>query len=118
VEGTALLQGQLGAPGPLRHEPRLKDMGDPEVFRPDRFREWDGSPFGFIPQGGGDHYADHRCAGEWITIELVKGAVRVLTGSMRYEVPEQDLSIDLSRMPAVPRSRFVISGVRPTSRGS
>jgi fatty-acid peroxygenase len=37
---------------------------------------------------------------------------------MRYEVPEQDLSIDLSRMPAVPRSRFVISGVRPTSRGS
>ena len=92
--------------------------GDPEVFRPDRFRQWDGSPFGFIPQGGGDHYADHRCAGEWITIELVKGAVRVLTGSMRYEVPEQDLSIDLSRMPAVPRSRFVISGVRPTARGS
>lgn len=92
------------------HDPRVWE--DPETFRPERFRRWDENAFNFIPQGGGDHYQDHRCAGEWITIELVKRAVRLLTGSMHYEVPEQDLGIDLSRMPAIPESRFVISDVR------
>ncbi len=89
-----------------------RTWGDPEAFRPERFRGWDGGAFSFVPQGGGDHYRDHRCAGEWITIELMKRAARLLTGSMSYEVPEQDLSIDLSRMPAIPRSRFVIGDVR------
>ncbi len=42
----------------------------------------------------------------------MKRAVRLLIGSMHYEVPEQDLRIDLSRMPAIPESRFVISAVR------
>src|SRR3546814_10555834 len=44
----------------------------PEEFRPERFRRWDGSPFNFIPQGGGSHDLNHRCPGEWITIELMK----------------------------------------------
>lgn len=83
----------------------------PNEFRPERFRQWDGSPFNFIPQGGGDHYVHHRCAGEWITIDLMKAALVFLTKHMKYEVPEQDLRIDYSRMPALPRSRFVISNV-------
>ena len=41
----------------------------------------------------------------------MKRAVSLLINTMRYEVPEQDLSIDYSRMPAVPRSRFVIRHV-------
>ncbi len=82
------------------------------MFRPERFRRWGGSAFNFIPQGGGDHYNNHRCAGEWITIELMERAVHLLTESMHYEVPEQDLRIDLSRMPAIPESRFVIGDVR------
>lgn len=61
--------------------------------------------------GGGDHETGHRCAGEWLTIELTKRAVRLLTGAMTYEVPPQDLRIDLSRMPAIPRSRFVVRRV-------
>jgi fatty-acid peroxygenase len=31
---------------------------------------------------------------------------------MRYTVPEQDLHIDLARMPALPRSRFAMTDVR------
>ncbi len=86
----------------------------PEVFRPERFRQWDQSPFNFIPQGGGDYYTNHRCAGEWLTIDLTKVAVRFLTQSMAYDVPDQDLTISMSRMPAIPQSRFVISNVRRT----
>ncbi|WP_207461507.1 cytochrome P450 [Azospirillum sp. SYSU D00513] len=92
------------------HDPRLWE--EPETFRPDRFRAWNGSPFNFIPQGAGDVAKDHRCPGERLTIELVKEAVALLTGAMRYEVPEQDLTIDLSRVPAIPKSRFVIRNVR------
>jgi fatty-acid peroxygenase len=68
-------------------------------------------PFSFIPHGGGDYYEDHRCAGEWITIELMKTSVRLLTKGMRYDVPSQDLRIVMSRRPALPASRFVINNV-------
>lgn len=85
---------------------------EPERFWPERFRHWNGSAFNLVPQGGGDHDTGHRCAGEWITIELVRSAVRLLTTALHYEVPEQDLGIDLGRIPALPASRFVIQHVR------
>ncbi|MBX9630152.1 MAG: cytochrome P450 [Burkholderiales bacterium] len=84
----------------------------PEDFEPERFRRSDESPFDFIPQGGGDHHVDHRCPGEWIAIELMKQAADFLTRRMSYDVPEQDLRIEWSRLPALPHSRFVISNVR------
>jgi fatty-acid peroxygenase len=83
----------------------------PEEFRPERFRQRDGSPFDFVPQGGGDHFAGHRCAGEWVTIELMKVATDFLARRIRCEVPEQDLQIDASRLPALPRSRFVLRNI-------
>jgi fatty-acid peroxygenase len=92
------------------HDPRIWD--EPQTFRPDRFRHWNGSPFSLIPQGAGEFDHGHRCAGEWITIALMKTAVRMLTTGMSYEVPEQDLGISLSRMPAQPKSRFLIRNVR------
>lgn len=92
------------------HDGRVWDQ--PDEFRPERFRHWNGSPFNFIPQGGGDHYQGHRCAGEWITIELMKVALRFLTTAITYDVPEQDLRIKLWRIPTIPRSRFVIRTVR------
>ena len=91
------------------HDARI--WGDPERFRADRFRDWDRSAFSLIPQGGGDIMAGHRCAGEWATIEIMKRVVRLLTTTMCYDVPAQDLRIDLSRIPAQPNSRFVITGV-------
>jgi fatty-acid peroxygenase len=85
---------------------------DPETFRPERFRQWDECPYSFVPQGGGDHYANHRCAGEWITIALMKAAVDVLVRRLRYDVPDQDLRVDYARLPALPKSRFVIRNVQ------
>jgi fatty-acid peroxygenase len=94
-------------------DPRLWEQ--PDEFRPDRFLGRRPSAFDLIPQGGGDHYQGHRCPGEWPTIRLLKGAALFLAGSMSYRVPEQDLQVSLRRMPAVPRSRFVITGVRAVS---
>lgn len=73
-------------------------------------------PFQFRPSGGGSHHADHRCPGEWIALELMKLATDFFTRRMTYEVPEQDLSIDWSRLPALPRSRFVIRNIRENQR--
>lgn len=95
------------------HDARAWD--DPEAFRPERFRDWDENPFTLIPQGGGDHWLNHRCPGEWITIALMKAAAHFLTAGITYDVPEQDLRMDLTGLPALPRDRFVLRNVRVVS---
>ncbi|WP_261664293.1 cytochrome P450 [Deinococcus sp. Marseille-Q6407] len=86
--------------------------GDPDTFRPARFATWDGSPFNFVPQGGGDHWLGHRCAGEWLTIDLMVQAAQFLTRELTYRVPPQNLAVKYSRMPAQPQSGFVTADVR------
>ncbi|MCC9137420.1 cytochrome P450 [Pontibacter silvestris] len=108
-KGTMVLLDVYGT----LHDERLWER--PNAFSPERFRDWDGSPFDFIPQGGGDYMTGHRCAGEWITIEAMKVAVNYLTKAMEYRVPNQDLDMSLSRMPTIPVSRFIISQVRATA---
>lgn len=104
-QGTKVLLDLYGT----NHDPQL--WSDPEDFNPERFREWDGGKFNLIPQGGGDFYINHRCPGEWITIELMKVMLNLLTQSLQYDVPEQDLEISLSTMPTAPKSGFIISSV-------
>ena len=88
------------------HDQRIwKDAGS---FRPERFNDWNGSAYNFIPQGGGGHHENHRCAGEWITIQLTQKALNLLINRMQYTVPPQDLSIRLNRIPAIPESKFKI----------
>jgi fatty-acid peroxygenase len=80
----------------------------PDEFRPERFIGRDIGAWEFVSQGGGPYLETHRCPGEWITIALMKQAVRFLVREVDYEVPDQDLNVDLARIPAIPASGLAI----------
>ncbi|UNT53633.1 cytochrome P450 [Lysinibacillus capsici] len=105
-EGTLTLLDLYGT----NHEPEV--WGNPEVFSPERFADWNGSPFSFIPQGGGDYFMGHRCAGEWVTIEVMKVSLDYLAKRMEYAVPNQDLSYSMVSMPSIPRSKIILKNVK------
>ncbi len=92
------------------HDARIWNR--PDDFDPERFRNWEGNPFTLIPQGGGDHYQNHRCPGEWIAIEQMKVAVDVFVNRCQYDVPDQNLDINMKRLPAIPHSHFIAQNVR------
>lgn len=91
------------------HDPEL--WKQPNLFIPDRFKEWEGSPFDFIPQGGGDYIMGHRCAGEWVTIRVMKECLHYLVNKVNYRIPEQDLSFSMVKMPSIPHSKVVMEDV-------
>lgn len=95
------------------HDRRIWE--DPDAFRPERFREWEESPWTLVPQGAGDHHTTHRCPGEWVTIALMNQAATFLTREMAYDMPSQDLTISLSTMPAKPRSGVVLDNITPAA---
>ncbi|WP_066839168.1 cytochrome P450 [Rufibacter ruber] len=105
-KGTLVLLDMYGA----LHDPQIWEH--PDQFYPYRFRDWKGSAYDFIPQGGGDHFTGHRCAGEWVTIEAMKVSMLYLSKYLEYDVPPQDLSFSLHRMPTYPKSKFIMRQVR------
>jgi fatty-acid peroxygenase len=92
------------------HDSRIWE--NPNQFRPERFKEWKGSLFDFIPQGGGDPSKGHRCPGEGITVQIMKASLDFLVNKIEFEVPDQDLSYSLARMPTLPESGFVLSNIQ------
>lgn len=105
-EGTLTLLDLYGT----NHDPKVWE--NPDVFNPDRFDKWEGNPFSFIPQGGGDYFLGHRCAGEWVTIEAMKASLDYLVNRIEYEVPDQDLSFSMVNMPSIPHSKVIIKKVK------
>jgi fatty-acid peroxygenase len=106
-EGTWVLFDMHGS----NHDARL--WPEPGRFRPERFAGWQSDGFDLVAQGAGDYLTGHRCPGEAVTVELVKSALHLLASEVVYTVPRQDLSVDLSRMPALPASRFRIEVAAP-----
>jgi fatty-acid peroxygenase len=87
------------------HDAQL--WGDPYPFRPGRFLGRDIGAFELIPQGAGDPRSGHRCPGEQIVVAQLAALV-VRLARLEYDVPEQDLTISLRRIPALPASRVVL----------
>lgn len=93
------------------HHPDLWE--NPKEFHPERFENWDQSPFDLIPQGGGEFLTGHRCAGEWLTIEVMKKCLDILVNKMEYTVPsDQDFDMKMNEMPSIPKSGFVIKNIK------
>ena len=88
----------------------------PEVFDPTRFLTENAPEAAFVPQGGGEVAHQHRCPGEGIALELMTSALRLLPQDMTYQVPTQDLRIDLARMPMRPASGLILSEVQAVQR--
>lgn len=105
-EGTFTLLDLYGT----NHDPSVWEH--PNLFNPERFRNWEEDPFNFIPQGGGDFFTGHRCAGEWVTMEIMKVSLDVLVNQIDYDIPEQDLSFSMVSMPSIPRSKIKMINVR------
>ncbi len=94
----------------INHDSRI--WSSPFSFQPERFKDYSGDPFGFIPQGGGDPSTGHRCPGEGITIEIMKVTLDFLVNKIEYMVPEQDLSYDMAKIPTYPKSGFVMNSIK------
>ncbi|SIS49146.1 cytochrome P450 [Salimicrobium flavidum] len=105
TEGQLVLVDVYGT----NHDPRLWE--DPDTFNPDRFRDWNGGLFDLIPQGGGDYEKNHRCPGEWATLEILKASFQYMSRHLSYQLPKQDLGYSLTKMPAVPKSGFLMKKV-------
>lgn len=89
------------------HDPTL--WRAPFRFDPARFTEPLDRPEADVAQGGGPP-SGHRCPGELLTLELLKGFVAFLA-DLDYYVADQDLVVPLNRIPSLPRSGFVIVDV-------
>ncbi|MFE2170338.1 cytochrome P450 [Streptomyces sp. NPDC059447] len=102
--GTLVLLDVYGQ----HHDPELWER--PYHFDPARFLGHEGHEPGrgeLVPQGGGDARTGHRCPGEDITLALL-GTLAPALARLDLAVPQQDLSIPLSRIPTRPRSGFVM----------
>lgn len=104
--GTLVLLDLYGT----NHDVKL--WNHPNEFRPERFLERKGSLYDFIPQGGGDSRTGHRCPGEGITVKAIEASLRFILHTVDYNVPKQDLSYSLAKMPTLPSSGFIMSNIK------
>ena len=84
----------------------------PNEFIPERFKDRDKNLFDFIPQGGGEYIAGHRCPGERLTMKVMTRCLDILVNKMNYTVPKQNLGLRMNQMPSVPESGFIMKHVQ------
>ncbi len=89
------------------HDPRTWDA--PWSFRPERFVGLEPGPYEFVPQGGGDVRAGHRCPGEPAVVEALCFLAARLAGAPGGSGV---LGFDSTRMPTAPE---VIGGAGPVT---
>lgn len=93
----------------MNHDPG--EWSEPESFLPERFMEWQHTPFDFVPKEEAYGFG-HRCVGEYLTVGMMKATLDFLVNDLEYEVPEQDFSFKFDDLPAVPNDRLKISNIK------
>ena len=59
----------------------------------------------------------HRCAGEWVTIEVMKVSLNYLANKLAYSLPDQDLSYSMVSIPSLPHSKVIMTNVTSNPQG-
>jgi fatty-acid peroxygenase len=92
----------------IDHDPRT--WRNPQVFDPERFRDWEPNAYQLVPQGGGHPETGHRCPGGGATIGMLAQTARVLAG-LDYAI-EGSPRVRDTRIPTRPSGGLVIGEVR------
>jgi fatty-acid peroxygenase len=106
VRRPVTFQGRMLTPGRrvlldvfgTLHDPELWDA--PERFEPGRFLGAASVPEYYVPQGGGEVRAGHRCPGERVAVELIKSAARWMVE--RPAGATGNVRIPMNRLPTRP----------------
>ncbi len=86
---------------------------DPLAFDPGRFLGREPNAFEYVPHGGGDPAAGHRCPGEPLATGILEATLQVLAG-LEYSIAPGEETIPLHRIPSLPPRRMELHDVRPT----
>lgn len=89
---------------------------DPEAFRPERFLDLEPTAFDYVPHGGGDPAAGHRCPGEPLAVAILAATLQRLA-QLEYDVPDAARQVPLRRIPSLPPDRMTLVDVRSVRTG-
>ena len=105
--GHRIPEGWLVCLGLHAHHMLEETYREPTRFDQGRFKdtraEHELHEHAFAPQGPGELATSHKCAGlEYSTLIMKLFTVLLLRGH-RWELPQQDLALDMSKIPPEPR---------------
>lgn len=123
--GFRIEEGTMLFWAPFAHHQDAAVYPKPHTFDAERFTaaraEQGRHPFAFAPQGMGPS-TGHKCPGVDYATLLMQVFTTTLLRDYTYDLPEQDVSLDLSRIPPEPRdglritfARSAGSSAKPTS---
>lgn len=94
----------------MMHDEKL--WKQPYRFNPDRFKNRKECLYDLMPQGGGNIQKGHRCAGDILTLKVMMAFTDYLVNNIEYNLPKQDLTIPLNKIPTLPKSGFVMRDIK------
>jgi fatty-acid peroxygenase len=84
---------------------------EPTMFDPSRFVGREPNAFEYVPQGGGDPAAGHRCPGEPLAVGILEVTARELA-RLDYELTPRSRTVPVRRVPSIPPGGVELHRVR------